>query len=176
MSLALNKKTKIELAVIGGGVLVVAVLLPGNLGKLRPAGRPVPRGGARAPVEQTAPSAPVPPRTPAQPSLNEELLEQKRVLREAWGKSPFVRGTPAGPKASASGPQEIILHLKGVSTPSGGPALGIINETIVQEGDAIEGYRVKEIHPDFVVLEQGEQEKVLKLDEEEGSPVTERKR
>ncbi|NOX38452.1 MAG: hypothetical protein GXO78_13040 [Calditrichaeota bacterium] len=100
-----------------------------------------------------------------------ETVERVRKLPYrpgVWEQDPF-RSQPnvpvvipvAGGKNGVVQPQ-ISLRLQAISVGASG-AVALINGMLVQEGDRIHGYRVVRIEPDRVILESGQQRRVLEM-------------
>jgi len=79
----------------------------------------------------------------------------KKTEFKEWGRNPFAPGSISGPASN--------LTLNGIIWDSAKPK-AMINNSTVSEGDKIGGYTVKNIESDKVILRDGEEELVLKLE------------
>lgn len=111
------------------------------------------------------PSLAEPPKPPPAPEEALPSLEIRRVKGPvSWGRDPFlsplVKGVPdeKTPKAGA-------LILTGIVRDEKS-ATAIIGDYIVKVGDIINGKRVMSIKKDEVVLREGKDKEILKLEEE----------
>ncbi len=169
--MSLDRKSRIEMGAIAVGVVMLGIIVSLNLrgGKGKPvstAAIETRTGQAAVPLEHGAvPAVEGDPEAGLVEELgvrNEETWEQQMaILKEPWGKDPFHQTGKRGSSA------QISLELKGISLTGSGQAFAIVNDSIVREGDSIGGYVVKQVQSRQVVLRRGEQEFILKLEEEE---------
>jgi len=158
-----------EYGVIGLGVVILLVIAPMNFRKILK-----PKGGH--PSQETPPQiglirsgigsdSPGQVSLAAMPALDEALVQrQQGILKEPWGRDPFV-GSKA--RLARTGTSQLIL--RGISVPDKGKAMAILGEQIVQEGDQVEDYTVKQIEPGQVILERLGREFILRREEEESA-------
>ncbi|MBI3333426.1 MAG: hypothetical protein HYZ93_04995 [Candidatus Omnitrophica bacterium] len=159
-----SPKEKVQLGVIGVGVALLGITFVLNSLTARKK-QAAWKAKLAQEVQATAPavpSAPEPELPVTGPADEARIQQQIAVLKEPWGKDPFRDEGLAKTVAAPS-----VFKLKGVSIAQGKPAMAVINESIVQEGDRLDDHIVKRIEPTQVVLQRGEQELILKLEEEE---------
>ena len=111
----------------------------------------------------------------------EPQIEPAQVLYDAKGKRdpfvPLVRDgrmiAIAGEVPSASAPVDLSLPLLGgILWDPAGRSIALLNDKEAMVGDAIGGYQVAEIHPDYVVLDQEGRRVTVRMtfDQEGGKP------
>jgi len=160
-----TSKDRTQLIVIGAGVLLLMVFIPMNLMK----GKKKPAGPTATPVE-AAPGGPlgIPQGASQAPTAMLGALDPDRrekqigILKGPWGRDPFYHKRGMIPVVRSE------LVLKGVAVRSDGKTAALINDAIVEEGEEVEGCRVKRIEPVHVILDQNGREIILELQEEEG--------
>ena len=91
----------------------------------------------------------------------DEAMIQKQLERMKldWGRNPFELAS-VGPTSKAG-----LLTLRGLSVTAAGRGFVIINESILREGDAVDGNQVVRIEPNQVVLMKDGREFIMKLEE-----------
>ena len=151
------------MSVIGVGVALLAIAFVANSQTARKE-QAAWKAQLAQQVQATPPAVPASPATelpPTGPIEEARIQQQKETLKEPWGKDPF-RETSLPSKAAPAA-----LNLKGISISEGMPAMAVINESIVREGDPVGDHIVKRIEPTRVILQRGERELILRLEEEE---------
>ncbi len=91
---------------------------------------------------------------------DEAVIQQQLERMELdWGRNPFELASDSS--ASKAG----LLTLRGLSLTDGGRGFVIINESILREGDAIDGSQVVRIESSQVVLMKDGREFIMRLEE-----------
>ncbi len=91
----------------------------------------------------------------------DEAMIQRQLERMEldWGRNPFELASDS-PTSRAG-----LLTLRGLSLTDGGRGFVIINESILREGDVIDGNQVVRIEPSQVVLKKDGREFTMRLEE-----------
>ena len=150
----MTPKDRTQLVIIAVGVVLLMILLLMNA---KPAKKPVGSQTAAVKGEPPPPPGALEARLPPDEA---RIQRQRAILKEPWKRDPFQGASVS----SVSGRSE--LNLKGIAVSQGNRPMAVINEEIVQEGDAVRGHLVKRIQPNQVVLQRGEEELILRLEEE----------
>lgn len=155
-------KEKVQLAVIGIGIVIFIALAAGNL-KKRPA-RELARGAlplsGRAASQPAEMDARLLRDMPARAADEKDLALQKEREKLGWGRDPF------GASNGARDYQKAALSLRGISLGKNKDGFAFINSEIVKIGDRIGEYEVTEIQRNRVMLRKGEQSFYLTLPQE----------
>ncbi|HRZ14937.1 MAG TPA: hypothetical protein P5110_05430 [Candidatus Omnitrophota bacterium] len=145
----MTKKEQTQLMIIGGGVLILALILPGSLKKSLRGGRPPAPAAVSEPLAvDTAPAAPF--FTDAAPGSEQIIGEQLKRIEMPWSRDPFTVTYDA-----RDGLRE--FQLKGISFGTDKSGFAYINEQIVKKGDLLGDYEVVEIEKNRVLLKRGQQ-------------------
>ena len=173
----MNEKTRmLALGALVAVLVLVMVMEQGNAKKRRARRGAAPTADRAQPAESPAASAPAGATTGgaagaegasglsgvlAKLGPRDEAAIQRQLERMQldWGRNPF-EPAGVGPSSRAG-----LLTLRGLSVTTTGRNLAIINETILREGDVIDGNAVVRIEPDQVVLQKDGREFILQLEE-----------
>lgn len=151
----MERKDRIQLAVIAVGLAVLAFFLVRNLkaaGK-RPSN---PAVSVQAPAQPSGPAT-----VPVSRSADKTLGLQEKRWEAAWGRDPFRA-------LSDTAGRLVELQLRGISFSPAKKGYAYINDQIVTIGDTIGGYTVSRIEKDKVLLTRSAQTFILTFIDDEG--------
>lgn len=162
MGLSTQNKKLILLGIL---VLILIFVLFRNIGAARKKAATVTRTAAQTAVSGlpdvstvAASSLPVLPAVDAA-QKKEIKMQAAREKELSWEKDPFY------PRTSKITSRQGGLSLKGISWRQKGASFAVINEEIVQEGDAIRDWKIEKIEKTQVILLKDGQRYILALEE-----------
>jgi hypothetical protein len=151
--MALSKKDRQQLMVIGVGLVLLAIVLPGSFKKKKNPPRPAP--AAVAPASAASDPAPA-----VRVGAGAFAAAQAQRWELPWGRDPF--SSQADERTMVSE-----FKLKGISFRSDKKGYAFINDDIVTDGDKIGGFDVVMVEKDRVLLRRGTQNFYLTFPKEE---------
>jgi hypothetical protein len=150
-------KQKIQLIVVGAGIVIFIFVLAGNLKNSKSQKSAV---TSVSPDNSTAVVAPVSSETvKSRPTDNQAVGGQKKRAELSWGRDPFVSELDEKEQISE-------LKLQGISFGKDQTGFIFINNEIFKKGDKIGDYEVVEVFKDKVLLKKEEQTFYLTFPEE----------
>lgn len=103
----------------------------------------------------------------AGPAWAESLVDVKvdelsKPTKPRWGKDPFMKAGDRGrPVAEDLGPKNLVVE--GIIS-NGNRAMAIINNGFYRKGDIIDGFVIKDIRTDRVILQRGGKDYTLRME------------